>query len=403
MLSQRVEWMEELLLLAAIVAIIARRLHVPYTVGLTLAGLGVALTHFSLHLQLTRELIFSVLLPPLIFEAALQIRWRELRADAGVISAMATVGIVLAAALVATGLHLLAGWPWAIAVPLALLISATDPVSVIATFKEAGVTGRLRLLVESESLLNDGTVAVLYAVALAAMAGGAVHPLAVVGQFFYTVVGAVLIGGLVAGAVLLLVGPADDHLIEVTLSTLAAFGSFLLAERVGCSGVLATMTAGILIGNTHRLGAFTERGREALSHFWEYIGFVANSTIFLLIGVSLVGQHLTTVLAVGLLTIGLTIAGRALAVYGCCAVFARTRQRVDGRLQHLLVWGGLRGALALALALSLPDDVPERDTAISVTFAVVAFSVLVQGMTMTPLLRLLGELGPRNRPGAKAT
>jgi CPA1 family monovalent cation:H+ antiporter len=400
-MSLRVEWLEELLLLATVVALIARRLHVPYTVGLTLAGIGLALTPFSVHLQLTRELIFSVLLPPLIFEAALQINWRELRDDSGVIGLMATGGILLAAALVAVGLHAIAAWPWAIAVPLALLISATDPVSVIATFKEAHVTGRLRLLVETESLLNDGTVAVLYGVTLAAIGGGAVHPLGVAGDFVVTVAGALLIGALAGGAALLLAGPTDDHLVEITLSTVAAYGSFLVAERFGCSGVLATMTAGILIGNTHRLGAFTERGREALPRFWEYAGFVANSIIFLLIGVTLVGQHIPTVLAVAALTILLALAGRAIAVYGCCACFARTGQRVSVRQQHLLVWGGLRGALALALALSLPGTLPQRDTAISVTFAVVAFSILVQGLTMTPLLRALGELGPAGRRAGK--
>ena len=392
-MSLRIEWLEELLLLAAVVAIIARRLHVPYTVGLTLAGMGVALVHFPLHLQLTRELIFGVLLPPLIFEEALQIRWSELRNDAGIIGLMATLGIVLGAAVVALGLHVVAGWPWTIAVPLAVLISATDPVSVIATFKEAGVTGRLRLLVETESLLNDGTVAVLYAVALAALGGGAIHPLGVAGQFFYTVAGALLVGVLAGAGGLLLAGPTDDPLIEITISTVAAYGSFLIAERIGCSGVLATMTAGILIGNSGFLGAFSREGREALPRFWEYVGFVANSIIFLLIGAGLVAQHIPMVLAVAALTIVLALAGRALAVYGCCALFTRTRQRVTRPHQHLLVWGGLRGALALALALSLPAGLPQRDTAISVTFGVVAFSILVQGLTMGPLLRFFGELG----------
>ena len=166
-----IENIEELLLIAAVVAMLARKLRLPYTVGLTLAGIGVALAHFSLHVELTRELIFTALLPPLIFEAALQMHWNELRSDAGVIVLMATLGIILAASVTAVGLHYIAAWPWEISLPLALLISATDPVSVIATFKEAGVTGRLRLLVESESLLNDGTVAVLYGVALSIIAG----------------------------------------------------------------------------------------------------------------------------------------------------------------------------------------------------------------------------------------
>jgi CPA1 family monovalent cation:H+ antiporter len=153
----RIEYIEELLLIAAVVAMLARKFRLPYTVGLTLAGIGVALAHFSLHVELTRELIFKALLPPLIFEAALQIQWKQLRADAGIIVLMATLGVILAAILTAAGLHYVASWPWAISVPLALLISATDPVSVIVTFKEAGVKGRLRLLIESESLLNDGT------------------------------------------------------------------------------------------------------------------------------------------------------------------------------------------------------------------------------------------------------
>jgi CPA1 family monovalent cation:H+ antiporter len=391
----RIEYIEELLLIAAVVAMLARKFRLPYTVGLTLAGIGVALAHFSLHVELTRELIFKALLPPLIFEAALQIQWKQLRADAGIIVLMATLGVILAAILTAAGLHYVASWPWAISVPLALLISATDPVSVIVTFKEAGVKGRLRLLIESESLLNDGTVAALYAVVLVVTAGGDVSPGDVAARFFGTVIGALLCGAVIAGVVMLLVGRTDDHLIEITFSTVGAYGSFLLAEHFGCSGVMATMTTGVLMGNTTLLGKFSSKGLEAVSSFWEYVGFVANSIIFLLIGVNLIAHHVFTVISVACLTIVLVLLGRALAVYGCCAVFVKTKQRVPFAQQHLLVWGGLRGALALALALGLPPGLPQRDTAISVTFAVVAFSILVQGLTMTPMLRYLGELGQK--------
>jgi CPA1 family monovalent cation:H+ antiporter len=308
---------------------------------------------------------------------------------------MATLGVILAAILTAAGLHYVASWPWAISVPLALLISATDPVSVIVTFKEAGVKGRLRLLIESESLLNDGTVAALYAVVLVVTAGGDVSPGDVAARFFGTVIGALLCGAVIAGVVMLLVGRTDDHLIEITFSTVGAYGSFLLAEHFGCSGVMATMTTGVLMGNTTLLGKFSSKGLEAVSSFWEYVGFVANSIIFLLIGVNLIAHHVFTVISVACLTIVLVLLGRALAVYGCCAVFVKTKQRVPFAQQHLLVWGGLRGALALALALGLPPGLPQRDTAISVTFAVVAFSILVQGLTMTPMLRYLGELGQK--------
>ena len=279
---------------------------------------------------------------------------------------------------------------------LGLLISATDPVSVIATFKEAGVTGRLLLLVEAESLFNDGTVAVLYSVALAAMTGGRVSAGGVAGGFLLVFVGGMLCGLLVGGGVLLLVGRTEDHLVEITFTTVAAYGSFLLAEHFGLSGVMATLAAGVLIGNVGTLGAFTDRGREAVVSFWEYAGFVANSLIFLLIGIQLVAQDLTSVFTVALLVVALVIVGRAAAVYVCCAPFRWSRWRVSINHQHVLFWGGLRGALALALALGLPADVPHRAAIVSISFSVVAFSVVVQGMTMTPLLRRLGELGPRN-------
>ncbi len=393
-----IERIELLLLIAAGVALLARRLHLPYTVGLTLAGMVVALAHISFEIELTKELIFSAFLPPLIFEAAFHMPWRPLRADAGVVLTLATLGVLLACGITTVGLHYLAAWPWAAAVPLGVLISATDPVSVIATFKEAGVTGRLRLLVESESLLNDGTVAVLYSVALAATTGGGVSIGGVAGSFLITVVGGVLCGALTAGAVLLLAGRTADHLIELTFSTIAAYGSFLLAEHWHLSGVLATLTAGILIGNTGSLGAFSDRGREAVASFWEYIGFIANSLIFLLIGIRLVAQDVVSELTVALLVIALVIIGRAVAVYGCCALFRRSAHRIALNHQHVLFWGGLRGALALALALGLPVDVPMRAAIISVTFAVVTFSVIVQGLTMTPFLRRLGEIAPPHSP-----
>ncbi|MEO6750766.1 MAG: cation:proton antiporter [Opitutus sp.] len=385
---------EVLLLIAAIVAMMARRLHLPYTVGLTLAGAALAFAPLSFDLKLTKELIFTAFLPPLIFEAAIHLQWRELRRDAGVIATLATLGVVLAAGVTTLGLRFGAGWPWSSSVLLGLLISATDPVSVIATFKEAGVTGRLRLLVESESLFNDGTVAVLYGVALASTTGGMISAGGAAGSFFVVVAGGILCGALVGGTVLLLAGRTEDHLIELTFSTVAAYGSFFVAEHFRLSGVLATLTAGMLIGNIGHMGAFSDRGRSAVTAFWEYAGFVANSLIFLLIGIRLVAQNIFGVLSVASLVVALMLIGRALAVYGSCALFAGSGQRVSPKHQHILVWGGLRGALALALALGLPETVPLHDAIVSVAFAVVAFSLVVQGITMTPFLRRLGEIGP---------
>lgn len=384
---------EVLLLISAVVAMLARRIRLPYTVGLTLAGMALAMAKIHLEIPLTKELIFSAFLPPLIFEAAIHIQWRALRREAAVVATLATIGVVLAGAVVAFGVHFGAAWPWPSAILLGLLISATDPVSVIATFKETGVTGRLRLLVEAESLFNDGTVAVLYGVVLAMIAGTGVTAVGVVGNFAITVLGGIFCGVLVGGIVMLLAGRTEDHLIELTFSSVAAYGSFFVAEHYHLSGVLATMAAGMMIGNTGHLGAFSDRGRSAVVAFWEYVGFVANSLIFLLIGMRLVGEHVMQTLAVASLVIALMLIGRALAVYLCCAFFAASTRRIASSHQHILVWGGLRGALALALALGLPEAIPLRDSIITVAFAVVAFSVIVQGMTIPPFLRRLGEIG----------
>ena len=160
-----------LLLIAGLVAIITRRLRVPYSVGLVCAGIFLSFHSFFFDAPFTKELVFNVFLPPLVFEAALQIHWKELRKDLPVVLLLATAGVCLSWGLTALGMRYLAGWEWTGALLFGILIAATDPVSVIATFKEAGVHGRLRLLVESESLLNDGTAAVGFGIILAVFGG----------------------------------------------------------------------------------------------------------------------------------------------------------------------------------------------------------------------------------------
>ena len=388
-----IERIEILLLIAAVVSMLVRRLNLPYTVGLTVAGLGIALLSLDVDIPFTKEVIFSAFLPPLIFEAAFAMHWRELKSNIGIVVSLATVGVVLSIALTTGGLIYVAGWPVLSALILGVLISATDPVSVIATFKEAGVTGRLRLLVEAESLFNDGTVAVVFGLAVAAF--GATTALTVGGiitTFLITVFGGIACGGVIGYGAVLLAGRTDDHLIEITFTSVAAYGSFLLAEHFHLSGVLATLTAGVIVGNVGSLGAITDRGHEAVESFWEYVGFVANSLIFLLIGIRLAKIDVAAVWVPALVTIVFVTLGRAVAVYGVSALWIKTSQRVSRPHKHILFWGGLRGALALALALGLPEALPRRAEIVAVSFATVAFSVIVQGLTVTPLLRYLGEI-----------
>ena len=376
-----------LLFISALVAMLTRRVHLPYTVGLVLAGMGLYFFHIHLQWHLSKDLIFSVFLPPLVFEAALFINWQQFKEDFPVIALLATVGVALAATVTAFGMHYALDWDWGSAILFGVLIAATDPVSVIAIFEEAGVQGRLRLLIEAESLLNDGTAAVAFVAVLAMLSGDHQGPAMIAGHLLTTILGGTMVGALIAVGLMFLAGRTPDYLVELAFTVLAAYGSFFTAEHFHFSGVLATLTAGLVVGNFRSSGSITQAGRHALGPFWEFAAFIANSLIFLLIGAQEAQQHFTGILLPLLLAIALVTLGRAVAIYPLCAVFARSRLKIRLKHQHILFWGGLRGALALALALALPYELPNRNAIITVTFAVVAFSVFAQGLTITPLLR----------------
>jgi CPA1 family monovalent cation:H+ antiporter len=381
-----------LLLIAAVVAMLTRRLKLPYSVGLVVAGILLAVLPFAPNIQLTKDLIFTALLPPLLFDAAYYIDWNQLRRDFSVVVVLATLGVIFSATVTAAGMHFLAKWQWMSALVFGALIAATDPVSVIATFKEAKAHGRLLVLIEAESLFNDGTAAVAFGIVVALASGQHLTSLGISAMLARTILGGILCGALVALAALLLAGRTDDHLVEITVTTVAAYGSFLFADHFGLSGVLATITAGLVMGNFKALKTISERGKEAVQAFWEYAAFVANSLVFLLIGMNAAHQNFWAIWIPAILAIVLVTLGRAMAIYPCCLLFSRSSLRVTGKHQLVLFWGGLRGALALALALGLPPTIPLREEIIAVSFAVVAFSVFVQGLSMVPFLRRMGEI-----------
>jgi monovalent cation:H+ antiporter, CPA1 family len=380
-----------LLLVACLIAMISRRVGLPYSVGLVAAGLLIALIPEAPQFTLSRDLIFNILLPPLVFEAALQLPWKDFRRELPVTLTLAMAGVALAALVVAGGLHYWLDWSWIGASLFAVLIAATDPVAVIAAFKEMNADKRLCMLVESESLLNDGVVAVGFAVLASVAAGASAGIATVVPSFLWTMFGGALVGAAVSGLVLLLAGRTNDHLVEITLTTLAAYGSFLIAERLHASGVLASLTAGLLIGNLGALGSISQSGRPHVLAAWEFFAFVANSFVFLLIGIQLVGVPINRLgWETAAIAILLVLVGRAVAVYPLSNLFRPSNLRVPFAFQNVLFWGGLRGALALALALAVPPSVPERGPIILSAFVVVAFSIFVQGLTMPWLVERLG-------------
>ncbi|MFL6720728.1 MAG: cation:proton antiporter [Sphingomonas sp.] len=379
-----------LLLVSCLIAMLSRRLGLPYIVGLVVAGFLIALLPNSPGVPLSRELIFNVLLPPLVFEAALQLDWRRFRDELPLTLTLAFLGVGIAAAIVAGGMHILVGWSWIGAALFGVLIAATDPVSVIASFREMGCQPRVAMVVESESLLNDGVAAVGFAVLSAIAAGASPSAASAIPAFLWTLGGGVAIGLTVSAAILLMAGRTDDPLVEITLTTIAAYGSFLLAEYFHASGIISALTAGLVIGS---LGSrfLTESGRHRVEWAWEYFAFLANSFVFILIGMNVANQPIHRLgSAATVVAILLVLAGRALSIYPLAALFSRSRWRVSAAYQHTLFWGGLRGALALALALAVPASVPERNAIILTAFVVVAYSILVHGLTMPWLIRHFG-------------
>ena len=379
-----------LLLVACLIAMLTRRLGLPYIVGLVAAGFLIALLPESPNLPLSRELIFNVLLPPLVFEAALQLDWRRFRDELPLTLTLAFAGVAVATLVVAAGMHWLVGWSWIGAALFGALIAATDPVSVIAAFREMGCLPRVSMVVESESLLNDGVAAVAFAVLSAVAAGASPTAANIAPAFLWTLGGGIVIGVGVSAAILLIVGRTDDPLVEITLTTIAAYAAFLIAERFHASGIISALAAGLMTGSIGPARVFSTHGRDRVRWAWEFFAFLANSIVFILIGMNVASQPIHRLgSAAAVAAILLVLAGRALSIYPLSALFIASRWRLRPAFQHTLFWGGLRGALALALALAVPVQVPERNAIILTAFVVVAFSILVQGLTMPWLINRL--------------
>lgn len=383
---------------ASAVALLARRLRIPYTVALVLAGLILGGFDLIPVPALTKNLLFAVFLPGLIFEAAFHIDSREFRANLISILLLAVPGVVASTALVAFALTPILGFlgsamsfDWKVGLVFGALISATDPVAVVALFRTMSAPRRLTLLLDGESLLNDGTAIVFFSLSLSLLSGAATTASALTLQFLSTVGVGALVGATIGVVVALLTRRIDDPMIEITLTTIAAYGSFVTAETLHASGVIATVAAGMLCGNFGvRGGGLSASTRVASETFWEYVVFALNSIVFLLVGFEV---KLSSLLSdwIPILTAYLVVtAGRAIMIIAGRALLGLTRERFPWRWTVVLTWGGLRGALPMVLVLSLPLTFPERDLLVSMTFGVALLSILAQGLTMSGLLRWLG-------------
>jgi CPA1 family monovalent cation:H+ antiporter len=396
--TSTVEFLLLLLILASGIALIALRIRIPYTVALVIGGLALGTIHLRAMAKLfgqprpdwlTPQVILILFLPALLFEGSARINIRQLRQSLAPVLILANVGVLIATLFTGYALHWAMGLPLMVALLFGAIISATDPISVLAIFKELSTGKRLALLVEAESLVNDGTAVALFQVLAAGAITGELHIGAGIEEFFVSVLGGAGIGLALGYLMSFITMQVDDPQIEITLTTILAYGSYLLANQLHVSGVLATVAAGITVGNVGAKLGMSARTRIALWSFWDYFAFVINSVVFLLIGIEVRIGALVHRWPEILLAIGTVLAGRALAVYGLVPISNLFSRKIPLSWRHVLVWGGLHGSLSLALALSLASNFPYRDDILAFTFGVVAFSIVAQGLTMKPLLRLL--------------
>ena len=385
-----------LLAIAVAVALVTQRLSIPYSVALVVAGLVLALADPISGVGITPELILVVFIPGLVFEAAYHIDLGQLRRSFASVSVLAVLGVVITAGLVAAIVSATTGLDLSLAFVLGAIVCATDPVATVAVFRQLHAPKSLATVVEAESLLNDGTGVVLFTIALAAIAAP-VSPLDAVVQFVAELAISAALGtvaGLVAVRVMHM---AEDRTVQVMISIIAAYGTYLAADAIHESGIIATVVVGLAIGNAGGRFALPANATEALDEVWEAAGFLLTALLFLLVGVVITPAQLLgagAVIAAGF--VGITVA-RALVVYGLIGGGGRLLAR-GGRAPvpvgylHVMFWAGLRGAIAIALVLSLPADLPQHDLIAGGVYGIVLITLLVQGTTAAWVVRRSGVL-----------
>ncbi|HEY9736322.1 MAG TPA: sodium:proton antiporter [Trichocoleus sp.] len=368
--------------------------NIPYTLLLLLVGLGLAVLDVRL-INLSPELILFIFLPPLLFEAAWNLNWKSLKQNFMPILLFAILGVIVCIVGLVLGLRGLAGTSLATALLVGASLSATDPVSVVALFRELGVDKKLTVLMEGESLFNDGVAVVSFNLLLGLALGLEQFDVSVSVARFLVFTGiAISVGALIGFGLSFLTQRFDLPLVEQSLTLVSAYGTYLVAEELGGSGVIAVVTTGLILGNFGSRIGMNPRTRLVVSEFWEFVAFFVNSIVFLLIGDQVQFAGLRDNLGTIGIAIAIIILCRAISTYGLSALSnVLFGSEITWQGQTLLWWGGLRGSVSVALALSVPISLTEREDIIAIVFGVMLFTLLVQGLTTQPLLNCLGLLG----------
>jgi len=404
-----------LVILAALASYLNYRLiRLPNTIGIMVITLALSLlvifasflglpleagAHQILDAIDLEEALLHGMLGFLLFAGALHINLNHLGEQKWTIASLATVGVVLSTLLVGGLAYLVLGWvdletPFMVCLLFGALISPTDPIAVLGIMTRVGAPKSLEVKFAGESLFNDGVGVVVFLVILAIVKrGGGVTP-GEVGMLFFEEA----VGGAVFGLALGLIGyfflkTVDNYQVEALLTLALVFGGYALADGLHISGPIAMVVAGLLIGNQGRALAMSDTTRARLDDFWELIDEGLNSVLFALLGIEVLVLPLTpSHLLAGIAMIPAVLLARFVSVGGVVRILSLGRSFTPGAIR-ILVWGGLRGGISVALALSLPD-IPGRPVIIAITYVVVVFSIVVQGLTIGPLIRRVSPVRP---------
>jgi monovalent cation:H+ antiporter, CPA1 family len=382
---------------ASLPKIFAPLRQVPYTLLLLLVGLGLALVDVRL-LHLSPGMILTIFLPPLLFEAAWNMRWSDLRAEFLPSSLYAVGGVIVSIAGVGWALHQFLGRPWMTSLLVGGCLSATDSAAVLGMFREVGAGKRLTTLLEGEALLNDGAAVVAFGLLVELAVSPQPFDLSTTLLRFLVVMGIGLgVGGLIGLCFAVLTQRYELDWVEQSLTLVTAYGSYLLVEELGGSGVFGVVTAALVIGNFSTQPGVLPQKRSSLVDFWEFIAFLVNSILFLLLGDQIHLPKLLQNIETTAVAVVAIVGSRALSIYGFTALTNWLAQtNISWQERTALWWTGLRGSVSIALAISLPLAIAGRGEIIANSFGVVWFTLLVQGLTTKPLLEKLNLLEDRS-------
>jgi CPA1 family monovalent cation:H+ antiporter len=365
------------IILSFVAAILGEKLKVSYTTVLILIGFTVSFLGISGELgniPVDRTVILGLLVPPLIFEAAMRTRYATFRTVRKTVLALAIFGVVVSALASGAILNAGLGLPLAAALTFGVIVSPTDPVSVVNALKRIKAPERLTTILETEAYFNDATAVMLYPVALSV----SFSPLHEIGVFAYTLGGGVVVGLLVSGIAELLYRLVTEPLAETAFTIVVMFGSYLFAESLGVSGLVAVAIAGLYMGNRTMRIAMSEQTRQTMTTFWEIVTFVATSFAFLLLSLQADFRLMVTFSP---FIIGACVAmflSRAISVYPIVGLTSLLGEKIPSSWTKVLAMAGMRGAVSVALALSLPES-SLKEEIVTMTFGVALVSLVVQG------------------------